>query len=1841
MEGTNLVLYWPANATGFRAQSRVGLSVLENWSDLNLASTVTAAVQLVVLPRTNAQQFFRLFKDTATNPAVQSLLVSTSALAFGTTATLEFDIIEPDLDLVVLELTWTNALGSFSNLISANSIGLGGGISHAQLPINPDKLPLGTSYITLRLLDRLGLYSEPVTFVITITGQGGAGTAPQILSLAAEEAGWQPSANPNWRLQPGFVLDWSDPESDVERIRAVLYPPTGEPLVRELRAARVGMTGDTGTNTLRPFALNSASVNGTYLAEFQLIDRTGRTSAVHTAQFQLDASAPAPPEITGFAPSAGAPGTLVQVFANNLSSLGTNFQVTLAGVRCPILTIEPSYLALLVPTGAVTAPFKIVTAAQTAVSAFSFAVSPFITLTSDRDEAAPGEPVQFATSIRSATNRLVTFSVNGVTGGDATVGFISTLGLYQLPLVPPTNRMAITAALTTQPSITSTVLVQVLAPSSLDGTGFVSAAQGGSVTTTEGDAALDVPPGALPANAYLSIAVRRGTNVPPPAPGRRVLGGVLLGPDGTVFNSPATVTVPLAEARAPGTILALKYFIRATGTFVDEGLTAIVAANGREAAGPILHFSEVVVDESEFVVAHGPPQIISLQAPSAFQEGLTVPVLITGENLVPGLRVEVRRAGLPTSDVVPSNIIFETNRMGLLLTIATLRDLGSGAARDYELRLVNSFGHTASTNLPVQGLDEMIIAPGVLTNVTSTVQIFSEVNVGAGAVVTARTGLTWLAHGPVRVAGQIVARGTDGRPAQDEEPGVIRLATPLARGGDGGYPDRAGRDAFLELSERGDFTYGSGGAPGEDVGYIEAFITSILNLYSCVSGNVIGCAELVLGIVEIVGDIEDIEAGKGVGRPGLPGAPAGSDPLFDDGHGGGGGGGGGDLNWLDAGEAGGAGGSGGYGVFMLTRGDLSLDGQVDTRGGDGGDGGLNIVTTYVDGGISLEFPPSANRGGGGGGGSGGRVTLQARGGFRQGGTSSVETRGGNSGNSLFTFRTVNGSGTVLSERMARLVDAKYPFTPTGRIRTGGAILPARDLHDFVTDLGLMRIHLPPASPFSRPVTLTIQGEDVNQVRQVLFVTGTSGARTANLVFFPGFNTVSASDGRAPEHPLLHQRVLYLAGEDSDGDGLSNADEAVIGSDPLVNDTDLDGISDFDEVRQGLDPTTGDTDGDLLSDADELSGGTNPLNRDTDADGFWDGWEIQAGSSPFTAQSTIALFPPGTLFAEVISSVNGRVLAVVNPSSGKMAALGRVNGGFGFAIAFTADGNLLASQGERLVRLGLNRPADASGQLAFTNLGNFGTNGPAIYCYSFASSVYDGMLIGLESTVGGDSTGQFLRINPDTGQAVRVGLVQPDVLRALAVRRSGSTQEVLFASSAQAATADALHSFPAGTGVAATPLGSLDWTNVYGLTPANPAQLYAALTGERTSQLMLVDPTNAVATLQATLSAPVFDLAHSPCPAPCFNGPVLTPLSVDGRDLVTADFNQDGFADLAVLVSQTVGLDSFVGVTILHGQGNGTFTGAGSHFFTNARDFTDPDLALADVNGDGRPDLVVMQPAVIVGFFQTLIRPAELMTVLADNAGGFLPPVIQAMSAGPTERLSRITAADWSGDGLADLIFINRSGLSAYSLQGNGAGLWSNPVSLLPGINVNGVLLADVNADGRPDFLGIGSELNVRLANGAGGFLSHQPFNAGSGGGGIWLSTGDVDGDGDQDVVATGYGAVPTIFYNAGAGTFPTNATFNPRLFAVGVFARAALGDLSGDGRADLIVPSDGTTITAFLSAQVPVTLVHTMTEPATAPFESGGVPRNVLLVDVNNDGYLDLTVVCADKISVLLGEPSP
>src|SRR5690554_1197649 len=99
--------------------------------------------------------------------------------------------------------------------------------------------------------------------------------------------------------------------------------------------------------------------------------------------------------------------------------------------------------------------------------------------------------------------------------------------------------------------------------------------------------------------------------------------------------------------------------------------------------------------------------------------------------------------------------------------------------------------------------------------------------------------------------------------------------------------------------------------------------------------------------------------------------------------------------------------------------------------------------------------------------------------------------------------------------------------------------------------------------------------------------------------------------------------------DTDGDGLTDGQEVYLtDTDPLVYnsfdenlsdadaDCDGDGISNIEEILLGTDPLSVDTDGDGLSDWDEINTyNTDPLNPDTDGDGLLDGDELLIGLDP--------------------------------------------------------------------------------------------------------------------------------------------------------------------------------------------------------------------------------------------------------------------------------------------------------------------------------------------------------------------------------------------------------------------------------------------------------------------------------------------------------------------------------------------------------------------------------------------------------------------------------------------------
>ncbi len=112
--------------------------------------------------------------------------------------------------------------------------------------------------------------------------------------------------------------------------------------------------------------------------------------------------------------------------------------------------------------------------------------------------------------------------------------------------------------------------------------------------------------------------------------------------------------------------------------------------------------------------------------------------------------------------------------------------------------------------------------------------------------------------------------------------------------------------------------------------------------------------------------------------------------------------------------------------------------------------------------------------------------------------------------------------------------------------------------------------------------------------------------------------------------VANQTAAAVAGlQDTDGDGLTNEQEAGYGTDPNNADTDRDGLIDGDEIfRTRTNALVPDTDGDGLIDGDEVKRKTDPLNPDTDGDSSRDGDEVRLGTDPLRTDTDSDGLPDG-------------------------------------------------------------------------------------------------------------------------------------------------------------------------------------------------------------------------------------------------------------------------------------------------------------------------------------------------------------------------------------------------------------------------------------------------------------------------------------------------------------------------------------------------------------------------------------------------------------------------------------
>ena len=320
-------------------------------------------------------------------------------------------------------------------------------------------------------------------------------------------------------------------------------------------------------------------------------------------------------------------------------------------------------------------------------------------------------------------------------------------------------------------------------------------------------------------------------------------------------------------------------------------------------------------------------------------------------------------------------------------------------------------------------------------------------------------------------------------------------------------------------------------------------------------------------------------------------------------------------------------------------------------------------------------------------------------------------------------------------------------------------------------------------------------------------------------------------------------------------------------------------------------------------------------------------------------------------------------------------------------------------------------------------------------------------------------------------------------------------------------------------------------------------------------------------------------------------------------LDTASFRGNGVMDLLILATDGVQAGPPPRVIVQSGIGDGTFGGEGQIYAANSNDpyFYPVGAAIGDLNGDNRPDIVVLST-------QDGTLDERLYVFVNNGSGGFGSPNIVDLGAITANGNDRAVAiGDFNGDGKPDLVVhtVDPTNIEhIWFLAGNGDGTFAAPVDRGSyGDATQGIVRyasADMNGDGRLDLvgLGFGHGVFVSLGNGDGTFQASKEYSADQG----FLTdmaVADFDGDGKPDVAvvgrccggATGPQGV-AVLRNNGDGTLA--AALHPSIGETGP-SGIAVGDLNRDGFPDLVVlmssSSNQMNLAAVLNGAGPVATI--------------------------------------------------
>ncbi|MEZ6018349.1 MAG: VCBS repeat-containing protein [Planctomycetota bacterium] len=327
------------------------------------------------------------------------------------------------------------------------------------------------------------------------------------------------------------------------------------------------------------------------------------------------------------------------------------------------------------------------------------------------------------------------------------------------------------------------------------------------------------------------------------------------------------------------------------------------------------------------------------------------------------------------------------------------------------------------------------------------------------------------------------------------------------------------------------------------------------------------------------------------------------------------------------------------------------------------------------------------------------------------------------------------------------------------------------------------------------------------------------------------------------------------------------------------------------------------------------------------------------------------------------------------------------------------------------------------------------------------------------------------------------------------------------------------------------------------------------------------------------------------------------LQVFTGDVRAGDMNGDGLADIVGVSNSS---DQVVFVHAVAGRAFTPPNLVASRLGT--------DLALADLDLDGRLDLVTVQNGI-----------ADIILHPGTNGGGLGPAITLPTVARPFS----VAAADLDADGLPELI-TGYVAQKAISVHGNLGGLsFASEQSSAAGARTPNVAVADLNRDGRLDVAAVHLSITdhqVTVLHGTASGLEGRPVRIPLANEASTVTVADIDGDGETDLLlsATSGGGFE-LHRGDGTGRLEAPIIIGlPTPYTAGELVQVA--NLDRDGRLDIVaMTTDSNLVWTMLQTSLAPGVPTTFGAATSTMFRES--LSGVALADIDMDLDLDLVGV--------------